>query len=1102
MPESTNSGQGTITPTLFIGLGGVGSRIVDLIATRASYLPNWASQLSSLTSFISIDTNKLDQNRLAKIPNRIRIGAFDKVAIIDSYRASKNVQALQWLDRGYVPREGVTPGAGQIRVESRFGFFHHSPTIRSEFTRIVESMLMPANTWRKQGAQGEPGDFYVYLFATLAGGTGSGSFLSAAYLISDVIRSVGHWQPRVIGNLVLSTLMTQVVHSSLHPNIHANTYAALKELEHLTKLNYKLNEKQTDPEKQRKEKFAYWRDKNRADVMEVRSGPLFLSFIYDQPPNFTLDDTERAVADTCFLQIFTPVSGAMAGVLDNYQQHLQKLTQLPGDLSNVGLGYTTYFGAVGGSALVLPANDLLKYCALRFAAEALRAQITFGKTSEDTADDRARALAQLAVDYSDRRFLRMSDEGRNEAINQSFVSSVREMKRQDEREDLKDGFWYQLVESVDEGHPTTTEKGEVQRSESTLKGVKRKLGEVRQALLDKVVIRERAFSFHRESVNMYLEIVSMLEDDIRRGRVVVQDGMEGIKRSAREGEVVTDLKLDPIAERYLVLRLLAECQEKWIPEAQSQYDAAKARDISTPAVRERLQEQYQSLQQAAKRSLAEVIKRSDDAFYRVRDEAQDNYRSVATAARKLFDAEINLGQLRELLVYLQGRARQYAALAGHMNTLVADLERQAEELRQGQTGEARLALSVEVFETLEEPKQRLWDRVYRHLYVDEGRYLSTFDRSILARCIAEQLKPQIRADGLVEAKPTETIVSDLRKALVDLGENRLRVAIFGDAADQGLDLWRGLDLEARLVLTQGESEGQRLRADEIEMYRAKKFKALAQISGILGRVDTDTFQARNDGVTVGKSRYLVHGFGRDANNSLFLRQLESVLAEGGYQVNFEYWHDPRIVIVYDVVAPIALYYVRPVIGELQKAYQTLQADELRGFHLHTDYHWEETLPNLNPLESELEVDWAMNTLAQGLVAGVIEQLPKGDWVWHRKLSVTNEPSRKEVPLGETLAAMLYRIGEYHRSEDLRTALDTQIRQELEQMGADAKTNRRQRWQEVVRTAITDIGIRQQNGEITQEEFLDRPILRVLDKVLVPEEAATGAGAAHYHLRIG
>src|SRR6267143_4809275 len=115
--------QGTIIPTLFIGLGGVGSRIVDRIASRAERLPNWKTQMQPLTAFVSIDTNRLDQNQLSFIPvgNRILIGAFDKRTVMEGFRRSNNIQALQWLDPAYEPRKRIKPGAGQIRVESRLG---------------------------------------------------------------------------------------------------------------------------------------------------------------------------------------------------------------------------------------------------------------------------------------------------------------------------------------------------------------------------------------------------------------------------------------------------------------------------------------------------------------------------------------------------------------------------------------------------------------------------------------------------------------------------------------------------------------------------------------------------------------------------------------------------------------------------------------------------------------------------------------------------------------------------------------------------------------------------------------------------------------------
>src|SRR5688572_10415282 len=132
MNQGYRSEQATIVPTLCLGLGGIGSRIVNRLAQRASLLPNWGAQLRPLTAFAALDTNKFDLDRLSFVPsgNRIHIGAFNKVQVIENFRADRNRQALQWLPGNYQPRGGFKPGAGQIRLESRLGFFYNSPDFR------------------------------------------------------------------------------------------------------------------------------------------------------------------------------------------------------------------------------------------------------------------------------------------------------------------------------------------------------------------------------------------------------------------------------------------------------------------------------------------------------------------------------------------------------------------------------------------------------------------------------------------------------------------------------------------------------------------------------------------------------------------------------------------------------------------------------------------------------------------------------------------------------------------------------------------------------------------------------------------------------------
>ena len=570
MAEPYRAEQKTIVPTLFMGLGGIGARIVNRIALRAAALPNWSSQLKPLTSFVALDTNQFDLDQLAQIPagNRLHIGGFDKARVIQNFRDDKNEQALQWLPANYTPRSGIKPGAGQIRLESRLGFFYNSPEIRARLTQIVAETLAPGIVWRRNS----PPDYFVYLFCTIAGGTGSGGFLPMAYLIRDIVQSQGTWQPRVIGSLLLSTMATGRVDPSLHADIHANAYAALKELEHLTKLDYE----QVRSGGRTSEPFAYFYAPTRRkdDVPTVSTAPFFLGLIYDKS-NVSMVDIGgvegpvAAVADTAFLQTFTPNIGYMASALDNYEKNLKNLAKFAGDLKDVGQGYTKNFGTVGAAALVLPGQDLKQYSALRFAADALRGQITFGVRTTDTADDRARTLARLAVNYDDPKFLRMSDEGRDQVINQAFGDSVREMARQDERQELSDGYWNTLVQQIDQGRVTgTNEKGEPQRAESIADQVKRLLDEVRRPLISKVAIRERQFAFVRESVNLYPELVSKLP----RGHPATRGwsskkGLVGLRTFAREAGH-HDLSWTRSRNATWCCGC-SSCDATWIPDAQS-----------------------------------------------------------------------------------------------------------------------------------------------------------------------------------------------------------------------------------------------------------------------------------------------------------------------------------------------------------------------------------------------------------------------------------------------------------------------------------------------------------------------------------------------------
>lgn len=1086
MARAYAAGQGSIIPTLFVGLGGVGSRIVDRIAARAAGLPNWGPQLAGLNAFLSIDTNELDQHKLDRIPpgNRINIAAFDKAKVVEYLRRSKDPQTSDWLDESYQPRPGFKPGAGQIRLESRLGFFYHSPDIRRRIDELVADLLRPNNPWRQQ----RPPKINVYLFCSLAGGTGSGSFLSAAYLIDEVIRE-RHWQPRLIANLLLSTLLTDKVGPELHADIHANTYAALKELEHLTKLDYDQI-KQTG---RTSDSFVYCRDEHADNIPRVTQRPFFMTFIMDRPPHLGLPRAEQAIADAAYLQVFTPIIDNLAGELDNYEKNLEGLTRFPGDLSDVGEGYSKNFGAYGATAMVLPGEDLLEYSALRFAAQAIRSQITFGAGSGAGAaegadgegdDDRVQALAKLAVDYADPQFQKMSEQGREEVINNAFVRSVRELRRQDAKEALTDGYWYRLVESVDEGRLTgTDDKGQEKRGETLLQTVERSLAEARNELITKISIKDRSMYFPKESVNVYIDHIAKLEEEVRQGHQLVASELPGLRNAAEAGEMVSDLRLDPIGERYLVVRLLEHCAGTWLPAAEEQLAKAEKADMLTnAAVRKRLREEiYEALQRAA--GTRRVFNRDQD-FEQVKQEAQTEYTKARSAAAKLLDAKVRLEQLRGLHRWLGRRSRQFVRLATRMDGLVRELEAEAERLRAGEGAQvAPLALRVEVFETLKQPRRRIWDQVFDALFIAGGRFLSTFDRQVLARTITAELAPVVDEQNRVVEKSVERTVADLRRALTGLGRERLAPRILGDDDQDGLDIARGLELEARLLLgiagSAIDAEPEPVVAAAIAEHKESKLRALAQLSGVLARVSSTDARALKDGVVVNRTRQLILGFDAGAAGSgaeALEQRLVDILSEAGRQVKVDHWHDPRLIIVHDVEQPIPLYYFPAITGDIEQAYIRVAANEQRGYNLHTDFRWERSLPNLNPRRSELGVSWALETLAAALVNGVIKP-EGGTWTW------VSADDSEPMLLHPLLSGALYKLGELHSREKLRTSLETQIERAAEGFGEQKVEQRRAKVDDWLEQQLVGIEKGEITGKASKEAFLDRPVIRALQRLV-------------------
>ena len=113
--------------------------------------------------------------------------------------------------------------------------------------------------------------------------------------------------------------------------------------------------------------------------------------------------------------------------------------------------------------------------------------------------------------------------------------------------------------------------------------------------------------------------------------------------------------------------------------------------------------------------------------------------------------------------------------------------------------------------------------------------------------------------------------------------------------------------------------------------------------------------------------------------------------------------NPHIAIVHDAELPIPLFFFEAVTGEIERSYEKVMSNKQRAFNLHIDFNWEHSLPNLNPKEAEISLNWSMEVLLDGLLTKTIAN-SRQEWIWQRSAT-------EQEPLGANLAAVLYTVVE-------------------------------------------------------------------------------------------
>lgn len=972
---------GELTPTLFVGLGGSGGKAIGRIAKRLQAHEDFDHLYRGLIRFIAIDTNDADLARLRKgsgdygrIDETVLISDFDKVAYSSHRRgegfADPDTYFTQWVHPDYRFRKESGAGAGQIRIESRLSFYRAVEVgdLTQKLGALLSSMRSHDHGMRHTGAP-----LQIFVYFSVAGGTGSGAFLPFAYLARDVVADPS---TRLVGFAILPEAFEQVVGAN-RDGVYANGYAALKELEHLMKLDTQ------GPNAPKELPFHY--DPRNKHRTQITRRPYDLVYMVDRPQNFSLDDVGAALADSTYLQIFSPILGEQQADYDNYTKESRRL--FPDALYERGEGYTAFYGTVGSAVMVLPKHDLLEYCARRYAATAVRRYLLLDDPALVSEAQREQ-FRRFAVDRA--ALERLSPDAQRRRIDDAFIAKIRLLGAQDQ----DDGPW--------------------KRAAALPKLVEGKLAAALTAVEDQ--LRDGAAPIREISADRILDgswtpatTLASLTRQLAEARDAVNSLLAGLRDSIDTGDWWGKFlaqagpdgaaELGPYEQRLALIHLRestgAPLSSTALDELAGQVQRLRGEaDLGDGG---RIKGEMDALAAEIKRTHGgwdKLITRKDKDFEAARDRAVATFNDYVDKIR----AGLLKGALYELLVAL-GRAadalrESYRAIEGSAGQLASELEEKARRFEWdggalGVRSEANdYALDVEL---LQHPSGRL--RFWSWYYTDqiEGRPELTDPAALLAT-VRDAMKPRFDERGQPLRRTAREIVAEIVDGLIVTAKRMLSAEITGDpkAADparrHGLRIDDALALEAAYYGLYGDSQSkdpadaltqrplrasEQWKSDRVRLYARRKIEAVLAKAQPLSRYNAELR------VGIKHPNMLLVGLHDSLRQGPFAEAFNEATA--GDDAATVDWAVPHRIVFYRSILGVPPYCFPHINEDMLESYRRFQARSDKAWPLHIDRNWE-ALPDLDPEDRRRQLEAqdaarqrSLVALTLGLGRGLIER---------------------------------------------------------------------------------------------------------------------------------
>jgi len=206
--------------TAVIGLGGTGLQAV--LHMKKKLLEAYDGKIPPMIKFLVIDTTDKENLETGSKEIALEAGEFLKIEVRQPGSLMKTSEVKAWIPEN-IPKFALTSGAKQVRALGRLAVFANSSDIESKIDGLISSVRDFRVDRSKDKYELSSDNIIVNMVCSLAGGTGSGSFLDVAFLARKNLDSTD----KLIGYFLLPDIF---IGKPATDNVTPNAFGAIKEI--------------------------------------------------------------------------------------------------------------------------------------------------------------------------------------------------------------------------------------------------------------------------------------------------------------------------------------------------------------------------------------------------------------------------------------------------------------------------------------------------------------------------------------------------------------------------------------------------------------------------------------------------------------------------------------------------------------------------------------------------------------------------------------------------------------------------------------------------------------------------------------------------------